>query len=115
AFNLAVNLILIPPYGAMGATVGTASTIVGYNLLKQWALNRGSGITVFERRYATVYAAVSAGGLAVWLVELLGAAVPIRVVVTGAAIAGTLLVGRRLLMVGELFPELRKVPVFGRF
>lgn len=114
-FNLAINLILIPPYGAMGATLGTAATIVGYNVLKQWALNRGSGITVFERRYATVYLAVVVGGLAVWVVELLDAAVPIRVLVTGAAIAGTLLVGRRLLMVGELFPELRKVPIFGRF
>lgn len=113
-FNLAANLVLIPPYGAMGATLGTGATIVGYNLLKQWALRRGSGIRFFEPRYAALYTAIAAGTAAVWAIELAQMMVAVRVGVTALVVATVLYTGRRLLMVGELFPELRKVPLFGR-
>ena len=92
----------------------TAASVAGYNLLKQWALQHGSGISPFEARYRPVYWAIALGGAAVWAVDLLDAAIVVRVVVTGLAVVPVLLVGRSLLMVDELFPELRRVPLLGR-
>jgi O-antigen/teichoic acid export membrane protein len=49
--NLGINFVLIPRYGALGAAVGTAATLVIYNLLNHAGLLLGTGINLFERRY----------------------------------------------------------------
>jgi O-antigen/teichoic acid export membrane protein len=114
-FNLAVNLVLIPRFGPLGAAWGTAASIVFYNLLKQWALHASSGLEVFDGRYRSLYLTVGAATLGLLGLDLSDAALGPRVVVVGALIAAVLLVGRRILLVAELFPELGRIPVLGRF
>ena len=70
--NLALNFALVPEYGALGAAIATASTLVAHNLLKQWGLLRGTGIAFFEREHAPVYLTVAlAAGVLLVLHEIL--------------------------------------------
>ena len=114
-FNLGINLLLIPRYGPAGAAWGTAASIVFYNLLKQWALHASSGLAVFDRRYRTLYLTVIAATIGLLALDLSDAALAVRVLVVGGLVAAVLLVGRRILLVAELFPELGRIPLLGRF
>ncbi|CAN5763711.1 flippase [soil metagenome] len=111
AIHITLALILIPPFGALGAALAVLITYVFYNVLKQAILQRVTGIPAFERAYAPVYAAiiVAAGVLA-----LLEVAINPPFVV-GLALAGTaslavLMFGRRQLRIAEAFPELLRFP-----
>ncbi len=113
--NIVLNLLLIPSYGALGAAVGTSATLVAHNVFKQIGLRRGTGISLFERRYAPVYGAIVVAALALWLVQTL-AEPPGAVGVALAAVASiaVLRVGRSQLDVAEVFPEVLRLPVIGR-
>src|SRR5690606_27485633 len=56
--NVLVNLALIPAYGAVGAAIGTCVTLIGHNVLKQWALRRGTGISIFDPAHRRVYVTI---------------------------------------------------------
>ncbi|MBX3011398.1 MAG: flippase [Caldilineaceae bacterium] len=110
--NLGVNLLLIPHYGALGATIGTAGTLVLHNLLKQAGLRMGTGINLFEWRYFRVYLIITLSAVGVFLVQWFTAA-PAYVSV-GLAILASLLVirlNRQLLNVNQTFPELLRIPL----
>ena len=113
-FNLGANLLLIPRYGAMGAAIGTASSIAVYNIMKQWALHRGTGVALFDRQYLSLYATIVAATASLLVLDPLGAANILRLGVVILASIAVLLMGRRVLAVGEVFPQLRRVPLVGR-
>jgi O-antigen/teichoic acid export membrane protein len=104
--NLALNFLLIPLYGALGAAIATSSTLIVHNILKQWGLRRGTGISLFQRENAVVYVsiAVTATALLVlhWLLRP-----PLWLVFPLAAVASliVLMSSRRILRAGETFPE----------
>lgn len=108
ALNLAVNLLLIPRWGALGAAVGTAGTLIIHNLLKQFGLTRYTGFRLLQVEYRRVYgllfgAAVVLLGMQTLLPTSLWVALPL-------ALAVSLFVawyGRGLLRVEVLFPEVR--------
>ncbi|MGH3665956.1 MAG: lipopolysaccharide biosynthesis protein, partial [Egibacteraceae bacterium] len=112
--NLALNFLLIPRFGALGAAVGTCATLVVHNLLKQWGLRYGTGIALFEWRYARLYLFIAANALVLWLIQLVFS--PGLVTTVGLAALSSLAVfrlGRSELNIHEVFPELLRVP-FGR-
>jgi len=113
-FNLAANLILIPMYGALGAAWGTAATVVFYNVLKQWALHQSTRLEWFDGRYGRLYLTIGAATVALLLLDLSDAAVVVRVAVVALVVAVVLFVGRRILLVGDLFPELQRIPLVRR-
>ena len=109
--NVSVNLVLIPRYGALGAAVGSCTTMVVFNLLKQAGLRLGTGINLFDRRFARVYVVIAAGAVSLLIVQTIPA-VP-DTVDFGLAAAVSLLVvmlNRRTLDVTHTFPELLSVP-----
>lgn len=113
--NVAINLVLIPPYGAVGAAVGTCVTLVVHNILKQAGLRKGTGIGVFDREHLGVYGAIVVTALLLLAVQvLLGPPAAVSVVLVAAASAALLFGTRSTLRVGETFPELRRVPVLRR-
>jgi O-antigen/teichoic acid export membrane protein len=114
AVNVAVNLLLIPRYGAVGAGVGTCATLVVYNLLKQAGLRR-TGIRPFDRRHARVYA-VLAGATAVLAVAQRGLdpGPAFSIALVAAASAAVVALTRRSLLVADIFPELLRVPLLRR-
>lgn len=113
-FNLAANLLLIPRFGPMGAACGTASSIVFYNLLKQWALGRSAGLELFDRRYLRLYASIGVATVAMLATEVTDAPLALRaaVVATASVVVGR--IARHALLVGELFPELGRIPLVRR-
>ena len=58
AVNLVLLLTLIPALGALGAAVATMLTLLVFNTLKQYALYRVGGISMFDRRYVAVYGTI---------------------------------------------------------
>jgi O-antigen/teichoic acid export membrane protein len=113
--NVAVNLILIPRFGVIGAAIGTTATLCLHNVLKQLGLWRYTGWPLFRIKYALFY-----GGLAVVALALLGlqallpasllVALPLAAVVSLLA----LWISRGLLEVDLLFPEARRLPLVGK-
>jgi len=109
--NLGANLILIPRYGALGAAVGTAGTLVLHNIMKQAGLRMGTGIDLFEWRYFRVYLIITLCAAALLLVQWL-ADPPIYISVLLAGVASLIVfrLNRDLLNVRQNFPELLRIP-----
>lgn len=114
--NLALNFALIPRYGALGAAMGTAATLVVHNAFKQIGLRKGTGVRLFDARYLPVYVAIVVCGVALWVVQaLLDPHVAVGLVLAGVASLGVFLVARRELNVAEIMPEVTRIPVIGRW
>jgi len=112
ALNIAVNLLLIPHWGALGAAIGTAGTMIFHNLLKQFGLWRYTRIAFFERRFLPLYGAALGLTLGTALIQAvfpvtLWMALPVVVVASAALFWGS----RDVLHVSAMFPELRRVPL----
>jgi O-antigen/teichoic acid export membrane protein len=109
--NLALNVLLIPPWGATGAAAGTTGTLIAHNVLKQIGLRAATGISFFRRDYLGVYGAIVIAAAAV-----LGADRAIGVPAVGfalAAVAATvvLTLNRHVLRLRENFPEVARLPL----
>jgi O-antigen/teichoic acid export membrane protein len=113
--NVLVNLALIPAYGAVGAGVGTCVTLLGHNFLKQWALRRGTGISLLDRGHARVYGSIVVATVVLGVIALVADLPPVAAIVL-ALVASTLVirVNRSELRVSDTFPELARVPLLGR-
>jgi O-antigen/teichoic acid export membrane protein len=110
--NLGVNLYLIPRYGAMGAAVGTTSTLILFNILKQLGL-RSTGIKVINPRYIRVYVVILLAAFGLLIVQSLFAP-PFYVSFVVAALVSILVLrtNRSALNLEQTFPEiLRFAPV----
>lgn len=115
AVNVALNLVLIPRYGALGAAIGTCATLIAHNVLKQAGLRLGTGISLFEPRYLRVYLVIAGavGGLLVVQVAL-RPAIAVNLVLVGIASLVVLAAGRAVLRIGDTFPELLRLPLARR-
>lgn len=113
--NIAINLLLIPRYGALGAAVGTCGTMIAHNIFKQAGLLFGTGISLFEWRYLKVYIVIGASALGLLLVQVLTSA-PVYVSFALAALVSlfVLLANRKSLDVQQTFPELLRFPLARR-
>jgi O-antigen/teichoic acid export membrane protein len=109
---LVTNLLLVPHYGPLGAAIATSSTMIVHNTLKQLALRQSAGISLFDPRYAGLYASVATCAIGLMVMQWMLPAHPM-VMVSMATMGSlvTLLVCKRALMVSEVFPEVLKVPV----
>lgn len=109
-------LVLIPLYGAMGAAVATASTLVLRNLFHHLSLWIGGvGIRLLEPRFLRVYGFALLALTVMLLVENL-AQPPLPVSLGFAAVLSVAVFGlaRRDLDIAETFPELARIPVIRR-
>jgi O-antigen/teichoic acid export membrane protein len=81
AVNVALNLILIPPFGRVGAAIATAAAYLLLFLLMAWRANRVFPVSYQWRRVATLAAA--AVGLTV-LGKAVGAPLPLALALAAA-------------------------------
>jgi O-antigen/teichoic acid export membrane protein len=111
AVNVILFLLLIPPYGALGAAIGMSATLIFQNVVKQAGLRVHTGVEIFDRRYLRVYLGVVASALGLWLIQLtMGPPTVVGLALTGLISALLLAVSRNLLRVTDTFPELRRIP-----
>jgi O-antigen/teichoic acid export membrane protein len=110
--TLAGSLLLVSRYGAMGAALAVSGSLIVYNLLTHAGLLLGTHVDLFDRRYISVYAAISILSIILFVVNHVFAP-PIAVSVALTAAASLLLVRmhRRELGVHEMFPELLRIRV----
>ncbi len=110
--NVILNLLLIPLYGALGAAISTAASMVCHNLLKQAGLRLASGLALFEWHYLSFYLVIAGGALALFLLQSMVTSsiyilLPVALVVSLTVIK----ICQRHLKVEETFPELLKLPL----
>jgi O-antigen/teichoic acid export membrane protein len=114
--NLGVNLLLIPRYGAVGAAVGTCSTIVVHNILKQLGLRFVTKVNPFDWHYLRVFLPIVPGALGLLALQI---AAPTHVFLSFTLAAlisfAVFFLNRRLLDVANTFPELLRFPILRRF
>ena len=115
ALNVGINLLLIPRYGALGAAIGTTTTMVLFNILKQAGLALGTGVNIFEWHYARVYVILILGTVLLWLVQWLTNAPPVLSILFAALVSIIVFVlNRKALDVSHTFPELLRIPLLKR-
>ena len=113
--NVALNLVFIPSHGAIGAGIATAATMLAHNVLKQAGLRRGTGISVFERRHGRVYVVIGITTAVLLAAQwALSPGPAVAVLLVAVASGAVLALSRRSLRIGDIFPELLRVPVLGR-
>jgi O-antigen/teichoic acid export membrane protein len=109
--NVAADFFLIPRYGALGAAIGTAGTLILYNLLLQAGLLLAKGLRGFELKYLSVYFSIALGALGIFAIQKMSAeriTVAVPLVVMGSLLV--VAISKRYLKAAETFPELLKVP-----
>lgn len=109
--DIALNMLLIPRLGALGAALATAAAAIIYNLLLQLGLFLTSKFNAFDRRYLSIYLTVALGALGLFVVQNftpmnLYLALPLAAVVSLCVVATT----NRKLRITETFPELLSLP-----
>ena len=93
--NVVINLLLIPPLGALGAAIGTTTTLILHNVLKQTGLRLSTGISVFERSTVRVYIViVAAVALLAVIAGLADLPLPVHVVLVAVTTLAVLLLNR---------------------
>jgi O-antigen/teichoic acid export membrane protein len=109
--NIILNLVLIPRYGALGASIGTSASLVIHNLLKQAGLALATRTPFVDRRYIKPYATIAAAAGALLVVrQELGGSDLLRLTACLLVSSAVLLANRNFLRVGQTFPELTRVP-----
>jgi O-antigen/teichoic acid export membrane protein len=113
--GLALNLWLIPLYGALGAAVATTVSLVIYNVLNHGGLLLGTHIKLFQARYLGVYASLILATAGLYaLQQLLNP--PFFIGVAAAAAVSLLMIrlNRTTMNVAQMFPEVMRLPLAGR-
>jgi O-antigen/teichoic acid export membrane protein len=112
AANLVMSTVLIKLYGAMGAAIGTAVTLFGYNLLLQAGLSPTMDFHVFDRRYLSVYLTIAFAACGLFLLGSF-ASLSFYVLLPAAACVSVCVcvVTKKKLSVAETFPELLRLPL----
>ena len=110
--NLILNLVLIPPFGALGAAIATSVGMIIHNILKQAGLRLASGISIFDRNYSSFYVVIVVSALALFLFQFY-VTQNIYILFPLAAVVSffVLKLCQHQLNVEETFPELLKLPL----
>jgi O-antigen/teichoic acid export membrane protein len=110
--NVVAAILLVPSYGALGAAIATAITLVVHNLLKQAGLRVNTGVQLFDPRYLRPYATIVVAALGLLLVQW--AARPPDAMSFALAVFASVAVvriNRRVLDVEQTLPEILRVPM----
>ncbi len=112
AANVALALVLVPPFGPLGAAIAMSGTWVINNLLRQAGLYKaGIGFSLLDRRYRQPYAAIAIGVLALAFVRVT-IDNPLLLAAAAASVSMVVLVvTRRSLQIADVFPRLARVPL----
>lgn len=110
--DIGLNLLLVPGHGALGAAIGTAVTLILYNVLMQVGLLPTPSFSVFDRRYLPVYLSIglSAGGL-FFLQTFRSMSLYFAVLLVPCMSFLVFSVTKKKLRIAETFPELLKMPL----
>lgn len=108
--SVVLNIIFIPMYGAFGAALGTAGTLVIFNVFKQAGLLFGTGISIFNMKYRNMYLSIiAAAGSLLAIQTVLSPGFIISFILATLVSITLLRFNRKLLDIENTFPELMKI------
>lgn len=109
--NLVGNLLLIPKYGALGATIATAGSMILHNILKQAGLRMATGLSVFDRQYISFYLIIVFSAVGIYLVQLfISSNIFVGLGLVALVSFFVLKACEKKLKIEETFPEIGKLP-----
>lgn len=113
--GVVLNLLLIPRWGAFGAALALMATVVVHNCLNQAGLFWVAGLTAVDRKFLSTYAIILGTAAALMLLQFSFSfsIVPAFVLATASSFV-VLFSARRLLDIGNAFPELLKIPLLAK-
>jgi O-antigen/teichoic acid export membrane protein len=104
--DAAVSLILIPLFGALGAAVAAAGTMLLHSALNQAGLRHIPGMSTFDWRYLPTYSCIAAGAAGLLAMQLLlPGQTRLMLIMALLSSVAVFLMCRRTLNVAETFPE----------
>ncbi len=107
-----LHMVLIPLYGAVGAAVATAGSMIAQHALRQVALHVAFGKRLFTRQYLRFYLVIGPAMAALVVVQLLGiSSIYIAGLLAAAVSLWVLYLSREFLNIGQTFPEVFKLPL----
>ncbi len=110
--NLAVSLLLVQPFAAVGVAAANCIALIAQNTLNQFALRKSIGTGFIARPYVPVYLLILVCSALLWGFELLAHPnLPVSVIAAALVSAGLLFASRNAMELGYTFPELTKMPV----
>ena len=113
-FAVGANLLLIPPYGARGAALGTLMTMLLLFAMKHYGLWRHTDVAAFSRKLVPVYGMIVLLSAALFAFNyFVGPPLWANVILTGIATIGLLAFSRKAMKIDSTFPELRRIPILG--
>jgi O-antigen/teichoic acid export membrane protein len=115
AAGILSGLWLIPGMGALGAALATTLAIVVQNVLHHYGLHRLTRIQLVRPAYLGVYASLTGSLVVLLLVDrFLRPHWTVEGILVAAASLALLRLHRRTMDIGNVFPELKKLPLLGR-
>jgi O-antigen/teichoic acid export membrane protein len=109
--NVALNLMLIPRFGALGAAIGTTATLLGFNGLKHAGL-RATGVRLLPAELWGTYAAIAGIPLAILAFQIaFEPPVLVGLALTGLGSIVVVRLARPWLRAHEAFPRLMRAGV----
>jgi O-antigen/teichoic acid export membrane protein len=110
--SLGLNLLLIPPFGAMGAAIAATATLAVFNAIWQVGLARRTDIHGLHPGYVSVYVTIVVATAAFFAIQLIASPPLVGSAALAALVSlAVLVVTRRRLALAETFPELARLPV----
>jgi O-antigen/teichoic acid export membrane protein len=113
--NIAVNLMLIPARGALGAAVGTSVTLLLHNVLKQIGLRRFTSVPALPPDSARLYVGIVGLGLgSLVIANLVPSNLLVALVVSGIGGIVAVYLAWPTLGFTTVFPEVERLPLYRR-
>lgn len=110
--NVIVSALLIPKYGATGAGIGAAVSLIGFNLMLQAGLLPTKKFHAFDGHCLSIYAMVGLSVAALILIVRYTSLNFFAAIALAAAVSLFILVAsKKKLNLAETFPELLSVPI----
>ncbi|MBD3376192.1 oligosaccharide flippase family protein [candidate division KSB1 bacterium] len=110
--NVIGNFIFIPRYGAMGAAMTTAGSMIVHNILKQFGLRLISGVKMFDKTFLGYYVLLYGLAFMVLLIQLFfDLNIIASLIIVSVVSALVFHQSKHHLNMEENFPELMKLPL----
>ncbi len=111
AISVGGSLLLLEPYGAVGAAVVMTVTLIIQNALYQIGLVR-TGVGLPDLRHVLLFVAIAVVLIGLWLIGVLvGLSLIPGLAAIGVGWLFLVIGGRRALELGRYFPELARIPI----
>ncbi|MDQ3344736.1 MAG: oligosaccharide flippase family protein [Chloroflexota bacterium] len=109
--GVAAAVPLIMMFGAVGAAAGVTLILVAQNTLYQLGLRQGTSVSAFAKRYLRVYLGIPVAAAIPLLIQAFSDP-PLWFGVGIAAVVALafFVINREFLRIGEMFPELARIP-----